>query len=61
MVAAVIDRSSLEGVAGTVAGDDTILMVCRQGVLARRVERRMRALADMLLPPEGIDESEVQS
>ncbi|MGH2704023.1 MAG: arginine repressor [Actinomycetota bacterium] len=61
MVAVVIDRSGLEGVAGTVAGDDTILVVCRQGVLARRVERRMRALADMLPPPERIEESEVES
>ncbi len=48
MVAAAIDRSDMEGIAGTVAGDDTIMAVCRQGVLARRVERRLRELAQMI-------------
>jgi len=48
MVAGVLDRGALEGVAGTVAGDDTILVVCKQGVLPRRVERRLRALVEAL-------------
>jgi transcriptional regulator of arginine metabolism len=48
MVASALDRAGIEGVAGTVAGDDTIVVVCKQGVLARRVERRLRAIAEML-------------
>ncbi len=46
MVAAGIDRADIEGIAGTVAGDDTIIVVCKQGVLPRRVERRLRSLVD---------------
>jgi transcriptional regulator of arginine metabolism len=45
MVASAIDRATLNGVAGTVAGDDTILVVCRQGTPARGVELRLRRLA----------------
>jgi transcriptional regulator of arginine metabolism len=43
MVAGVIDRANLEGVVGTVAGDDTILVVAPDGVgghnLAERFEQ----------------------
>lgn len=45
MVAAAIDRGPIEGVVGTVAGDDTILVVCRMGVQAEVVESRLRPLA----------------
>lgn len=48
MVASAIDRAELEGIAGTVAGDDTIIVVCNQGILPRKVERRLRDLAGML-------------
>lgn len=48
MVASALDRAALEGVAGTVAGDDTIIVVCKQNVLPRRVEKRLRGLAEML-------------
>lgn len=48
MVASAIDRAELEGIAGTVAGDDTIIVVCKQGVLPRRVEKRLRDLSGML-------------
>lgn len=48
MVASAIDRSEVQGVAGTVAGDDTILVICKQGVLPRRVERKLRGLAEMI-------------
>jgi len=44
MVAGAMDRAAIEGVAGTVAGDDTVLVVCKQGVLPRRVERRFRSM-----------------
>ncbi|MGH2773087.1 MAG: arginine repressor [Actinomycetota bacterium] len=48
MVAAALDRGPVEGVAGTVAGDDTVLVVCKQSVMARRVERRLRAIIDAI-------------
>ena len=50
MVAGALDRSGLEAVAGTVAGDDTILVVVRQGARPREIERRLRSLAGM---PQG--------
>jgi len=48
MVAGALDRRSIEGVAGTVAGDDTVLLVCKQGVPPRRVERRLRSVVDSI-------------
>jgi transcriptional regulator of arginine metabolism len=45
MVASAIDRANFAGVAGTLAGDDTILVVCREGVRASGVEARLRAAA----------------
>jgi len=51
MVASAIDRAPVDGVAGTVAGDDTILVVCRQDVPAESVELRLRRLAGLL--PNG--------
>jgi transcriptional regulator of arginine metabolism len=44
-VARALDTAELAGVLGTVAGDDTILIVCRQGVAGKTVARRLRALA----------------
>jgi transcriptional regulator of arginine metabolism len=41
-LAEVIDRSDLEDVAGTIAGDDTILVVPRDGVPPQALERRLR-------------------
>ncbi|HEU5002371.1 MAG TPA: ArgR family transcriptional regulator [Actinomycetota bacterium] len=54
MVAAVIDGGSLDGVAGTVAGDDTILVVCRQGTPVSAVEATLRLLAEGS-PQSGTD------
>lgn len=48
MVASGLDGSEIEGVLGTVAGDDTVLVICKQGVNGRSVERRLRGLADSL-------------
>jgi transcriptional regulator of arginine metabolism len=45
MVASAIDRVGMDGIAGTIAGDDTILVVCRQGVRAKSVEGRLREVA----------------
>jgi transcriptional regulator of arginine metabolism len=36
-----IDRAGLDGVAGTIAGDNTILVVGREGVTARSVQRAL--------------------
>lgn len=58
MVGGALDRIGIEGVAGTLAGDDTILVVCKHGVLSRRVERRLRSLVQELpLEDEGEEEA----
>lgn len=46
MVAAALDRAAMDGMAGTVAGDDTIFVACKQGILPRRLERRIKALTE---------------
>jgi transcriptional regulator of arginine metabolism len=55
MVGGALDRIGIEGVAGTVAGDDTIIVICKQGVMPRKVERRLRSLVEAL---PGVDEPE---
>jgi transcriptional regulator of arginine metabolism len=44
-VARAIDTGALKDIIGTVAGDDTILVVCREGVTGRTVARRIEAMA----------------
>lgn len=39
-VAVLVDRAQLAEVAGTIAGDDTILLVCRADAAATELERR---------------------
>ncbi len=46
MVASALDRTETDGIEGTVAGDDTILVVLGQGVVASRVERKLRGLIE---------------
>ncbi len=41
-----IDRSALEPVAGTIAGDNTVLVVPREGRTARAVERALRTIME---------------
>ena len=55
MVGGAVDRLGIEGVAGTVAGDDTIIVICKQGVMPRKVERRLRSLVEAL---PGLDDLE---
>ena len=45
-VAQVIDQVGLEDVIGTVAGDDTILIVAREGVRGTTVLRRLQELVE---------------
>lgn len=52
MVGGAMDRLAIEGVAGTIAGDDTILVVCKQGVMPRKVERQLRSMVEAL---PGVD------
>jgi transcriptional regulator of arginine metabolism len=40
-----IDRAQLSEVAGTIAGDDTILLVCRGAEAAQRLEARLAEMA----------------
>ena len=44
-VARAIDLAEFEGVVGSVAGDDTVLVVMEDSVGARRLQRRLDALA----------------
>lgn len=44
-LAIAIDAARLDGVAGTVAGDDTIFVACRDATHATRVARQLEALA----------------
>lgn len=45
-VAQVLDRVDLEDVIGTVAGDDTILVVAREGVRGRSIQRRLESMSE---------------
>jgi len=44
-LASALDRAGLVGVAGTVAGDDTVLVVCAERTPGRAVARQLAALA----------------
>jgi transcriptional regulator of arginine metabolism len=56
MVGGALDRIGIEGVAGTVAGDDTIIVICKQGVMPRKVERRLRSLVEALPELDDLEE-----
>lgn len=47
VVASALDRAGLEEIIGTVAGDDTILVVCAEHWTGRKVADRMRLLAGL--------------
>ena len=51
LLGSALDAVRLDGVAGTIAGDDTILVICRAPEEARAVERRL--LAEPGAAPEG--------
>jgi transcriptional regulator of arginine metabolism len=44
-VARALDTATVKDVLATVAGDDTILVVCREGVAGRTVARRLETIA----------------
>jgi transcriptional regulator of arginine metabolism len=43
-LALAIDRARLEGIAGTIAGDDTILVICRGVAAAQALDRSLERL-----------------
>jgi len=45
-IASAIDRAALDGVLATVQGDDTVLVVAREGTTGRAVADRLTALRD---------------
>lgn len=47
VVASALDRAGLDEIIGTVAGDDTILVVCAEHAPGRKVADRMRVLAGL--------------
>ncbi len=44
-VAEAVDRAGVDGVIGTIAGDDTILLIAAEGAKGRAVARRLQELA----------------
>jgi Arginine repressor, C-terminal domain len=44
-LASALDRAGLAGVAGTVAGDDTVLLVCTERTSGRTIARQLSVLA----------------
>jgi transcriptional regulator of arginine metabolism len=53
LLASAIDRSSWTDIIGTVAGDDTVLLVCRDGVSGSTVATHLLALAEGRPSSEG--------
>ncbi len=47
VVASALDRAALPGILGTVAGDDTLLVIASERVGGARVARRLRALCGL--------------
>jgi transcriptional regulator of arginine metabolism len=47
VVASALDRAGLDEIIGTVAGDDTILVVCNERYLGRDIAEHMRTLAGL--------------
>lgn len=47
VVASALDRAGLDEVIGTVAGDDTILVVCNERIGGKATAERMRSLAGL--------------
>lgn len=45
-VARALDTAAVKDILATVAGDDTVLVVCREGVTGRTVARRLETMAN---------------
>ena len=51
VVGSALDRSAVDGIVGTVAGDDTVLVVVAEGRRGDRMAEMLEALASGTLPP----------
>jgi len=52
-LASALDRASSEDIIGTIAGDDTIMVVAREGLTGAEVGRRLAELADRSATSNG--------
>jgi transcriptional regulator of arginine metabolism len=52
-VARAIDTGDVADVLATVAGDDTVLVVCREGVAGRTIARRLEAMSNRTNTSKG--------
>ncbi len=57
VVASALDRAGLDDVLGTVAGDDSLIVVATEQTTGRAVAQRLRALAGLSALPESSDGS----
>jgi len=48
MVASALDRGDIDGIAGTIAGDDTVLVVCKPRVMPRAIEKRLMSMIEAM-------------
>jgi transcriptional regulator of arginine metabolism len=55
-LASTLDRAGIAGVAGTVAGDDTVLVVCTERTPGRVMARQLAAMAVTPVEPRAIAE-----
>jgi transcriptional regulator of arginine metabolism len=55
-LASTLDRAGIAGVAGTVAGDDTVLVVCTERTPGQAMARQLAALAVTPVEPRAITE-----
>jgi len=51
VVASALDRAGLDGMLGTVAGDDTVIIVAAEGVAGSALADRLRDLAGLRARP----------
>lgn len=58
VVASALDRSALDSIVGTVAGDDTVMVVVAEWESARKVADRLAALAGLGARKSSLDATE---
>ena len=49
-----IDSSGIDAIIGTIAGDDTVLIICRPGAGGDDLAKSFRQMAETGFPPEGL-------
>jgi len=56
VLASTLDHAGLAGIAGTIAGDDTVLVVCAERTPGRAIARQLAAMA--VTPPKMLEAPE---